>query len=156
MSIGVKCPSSCNCDCAKVNTETEETLSPTFWCLKMICGLKKTLKQRFCHFLFLCWLLTLLFWSYVVINVLDFSTGWLWAWTCSGCFTGQNELLSIKKNLLLVVTPFNQALTHLISAGAGAKLQLLIVWMGWGLQVSGLCGWACWCLSLWKILGGKK
>lgn len=32
---------------------------------------------------------------YMVINGLEFSTGWLWAWTCSGCCTGQDELLSI-------------------------------------------------------------
>lgn len=33
--------------------------------------------------------------SYKVINGLDVSTGRLWAWTCSGCFTGQGELLPI-------------------------------------------------------------
>lgn len=39
---------------------------------------------------------------YKVINGLYFSTGCLWAWTCSGCFTGQDELLSISETSSLL------------------------------------------------------
>lgn len=42
-----------------------------------------------------------------LINGLDFSTGWwLWAWTCSGCFTIQNELLTMTETSSLVYYMF--------------------------------------------------
>lgn len=89
----------------KVTLSQEVDLSKTWWFWKRrLVALPPWLK----HFL---WTLKQRFLSHfvpllapnpavianIVINGLDFSTGSLWAWTCSGCCTGQDELCLSQK-----------------------------------------------------------
>lgn len=139
-----------------------------------------TLKQRFCHILFPFLAPYLAVIANMVINGLDFSTGWLWAWTCSGCCTGQDELLSITETssplfYLLMMNGHGRLLPDLVPDLVGSTDQkekalswrleidlcdaafFFLLLMKWGLvrhracQASGLC----WCLFDWNLVEGE-